>query len=83
MHFSDREYNTQYMLIADTFTVHRETGKQNSKPAPVPQYAQNAQNASSSDRSPAFSRSTRTRELGPEPGPIFHFAAAHTYQNLG
>ena len=37
VHITDREYNTQYMLIADTFTVHRETGKQNSKPAPVPQ----------------------------------------------
>ena len=38
----------------------------------------------------AFSRSnpeprifTLDRELVPEPGPIFHFAAAHTYQNLG
>ena len=29
IHITDREYNTQYMLIADTFTVHRETGKQN------------------------------------------------------
>ena len=37
VYITDREYNTQYMLIADTFTVHRETGKQNSKPAPVPQ----------------------------------------------
>ena len=37
IHITDREYNTQYMLIADTFTVHRETGKQNSKPAPVPE----------------------------------------------
>ena len=27
------------MLIADTFTVHRETGKQNSKSAPVPYLA--------------------------------------------
>ena len=45
--------------------------------------------------SPAFSSSKRLklvpepriftldRELVPEPGPIFHFAAAHTYQNLG
>ena len=32
-------------------------------------------------RSPAFSRSTV--ELGPEPGPISHFSAAHSYQNLG
>ena len=40
-----------------------------------------AQNGSSSVRGPAFSSSTV--ELGPEPGPIFHFAAAHTYQNLG
>ena len=39
-----------------------------------------AQNGSSSVRSPAFSRSTV--ELGPEPVPIFHFAATHTYQNL-
>ena len=37
IHITDKEYNTQYMLIADTFTVHRETGKQNSKSAPVPQ----------------------------------------------
>ena len=54
-----------------------------------------AENGSSSVRSPAFSRSKRLklvpepriftldRELVPEPGPIFHFAAAHTYQNLG
>ena len=54
-----------------------------------------AQNGSSSFRSPAFSSSKRLklvpepriftldRELVPEPGPIFHFAAAHTYQNLG
>ena len=54
-----------------------------------------AQNRSSSFRSPAFSSSKRLklvpepriftfdRELAPEPGPIFHFAAAHTYQNLG
>ena len=54
-----------------------------------------AQNGSSSFRSPAFSRSkwlklfpephifTLDRELVPEPLPIFHFAAAHTYQNLG
>ena len=37
IHITDKEHNTQYMLIADTFTVHRETGKQNSKSAPVPQ----------------------------------------------
>ena len=54
-----------------------------------------AQNCSSSFRSPAFSSSKRLklvpephfftldRELVPEPLPIFHFAAAHTYQNLG
>ena len=54
-----------------------------------------AQNGSSSFRSYAFSRSKRLklvpephiftldRELVPEPLPIFHFAAAHTYQNLG
>ena len=54
-----------------------------------------AQNGSSSFRSPAFSRSKRfklvpeprvftlDRELVPEPWPIFHFAAAHTYHNLG
>ena len=36
---------------------------------------------SSSVRSPTFSRSTV--ELGPEPGAIFHFAAAHTYQIWG
>ena len=54
-----------------------------------------AQNGSSSFRSPAFSSSKRLklvpepriftldRELVPEPGPIFHFAAAHTYQKLG
>ena len=54
-----------------------------------------AQNGSSSFRSHAFSRSKRLklvpephiftldRELVPEPLPIFHFAAAHTYQNLG
>ena len=54
-----------------------------------------AQNGSSSFRSPAFSRSKRLklvpephiftldRELVPEPLPIFHFAAAHAYQNLG
>ena len=54
-----------------------------------------AQNGSSSFRSPAFSSAKRLklvpepriftlhRELVPEPGPIFHFAAAHTYQNLG
>ena len=53
-----------------------------------------AQNGSSSFRSPAFSSSewlklvpephifTLDRELVPEPLPIFHFAAAHTYQNL-
>ena len=35
-----------------------------------------AQNDSSSFRSPHF----HARELVPEPGPIFHFAAAHTYQ---
>ena len=45
----------------------------------APQF--HAQNGSSSFWSPAFSRSTV--ELVPEPGPIFHFAAAHTYQNLG
>ena len=54
-----------------------------------------AQNGSSSFRSSAFSRSKRLtlvpephiftldRELVPEPLPIFHFAAAHTYPNLG
>ena len=54
-----------------------------------------AQNGSSSFRSPAFSSSkqlklvpephifTLDREFVPEPLPIFHFAAAHTYQNLG
>ena len=54
-----------------------------------------AQNGSSSFRSPAFSSSKRLKlvsepniftldqELVPEPLPIFHFAAAHTYQNLG
>ena len=54
-----------------------------------------AQNGSSSFRSPAFSSSKRLklvpephiftldRALVPEPLPIFHFAAAHTYQNLG
>ena len=54
-----------------------------------------AQNGSSSFRSPAFSSSKRLklvpephiftldREPVPEPLPIFHFAAAHTYQNLG
>ena len=54
-----------------------------------------AQNGSSSFRTPAFSKSKRLklvpepliftldRELVPEPLPIFHFAAAHTYQNLG
>ena len=54
-----------------------------------------AQNGSSSFRSPAFSSSKRLNlvpepciftldwELVLEPGPIFHFAAAHTYQNLG
>ena len=54
-----------------------------------------AQNGSSSFRSPAFSSSKRLklvpelriftldRELVPDPLPIFHFAAAHTYQNLG
>ena len=41
-----------------------------------------AQNGSSSFRSPAFSSSKRLK-LVPEPLPIFHFAAAHTYQNLG
>ena len=53
-----------------------------------------AQNGSSSFRSPAFSSSKRLKlvpephtftldgELVPEPLPIFHFAAAHTYQNL-
>ena len=53
------------------------------------------QNISSSFRSPTFSHSKRLklvpepriftldRELVPEPWPIFHFAAAHTYQNLG
>ena len=52
-----------------------------------------AQNGSSSFRSPAFSSSKRLklvpephvftldRELVPEPLPIFHFAAAQTYQN--
>ena len=54
-----------------------------------------AQNGSSSFRTPAFLSSKRLklvpeapiftldRELVPEPGPIFHFAAAYTYQNLG
>ena len=54
-----------------------------------------AQNGSSSFRSPAFSSSKRLklvaephiftldREPVPEPLPIFHFAAVHTYQNLG
>ena len=54
-----------------------------------------AQNGSSSFRSPAFSSSKRLklvpephiftldREPVLEPLPIFHFAAAHTYQNLG
>ena len=54
-----------------------------------------AQNGSSSFRSPAFSSSKRLklfpephiftlhRKLVPEPLPIFHFAAAHTYQQLG
>ena len=54
-----------------------------------------AQNGSSSFRSPAFSSSKRLklvpephiftldRELVPEPGPIFHFATAHTYKHLG
>ena len=54
-----------------------------------------AQNGSSSFRSPAFSSSKRLklvpepriftldRELVPEPGPIFHFAAAHTYKIRG
>ena len=54
-----------------------------------------AQNGSSSFRSPAFSSSkwlklvpehhifTFDRDLVPEPLPIFPFAAAHTYQNLG
>ena len=41
-----------------------------------------AQNGSNSFRSPAFSSSKRLK-LVPEPLPIFHFAAAHTYQNLG
>ena len=53
------------------------------------------QNGSSACRSPAFSSSKRLklvpepriftldRELVPEPGAIFHFAAAHTYQTLG
>ena len=53
-----------------------------------------AQNGSSSFQSPEFSSSKRLklvpepriftldRELVPEPGSIFHFAAAHTYQNL-
>ena len=52
-------------------------------------------NGSSSFRSPAYSSSKRLklvpepriftldRELVPEPWPISHFAAAHTYQNLG
>ena len=59
----------------------------------APQF--HAQNGSSSFRSPAISRSKRLKlvpephiftldqELVPEPLPIFHFAAAHTYQNLG
>ena len=54
-----------------------------------------AQNGSSSFRSPPFSSSKRLklvpetpiftldRELVPEPLPFFHFASAHTYQNLG
>ena len=54
-----------------------------------------AQNSSSSFRSPAFSSSKRLkldpephiltfdRELVPEPLPIFHFAAAHTYKKFG
>ena len=54
-----------------------------------------AQNGSSLFRSPAYSSSKRLklipepriftleRELVQEPGPIIHFAAAHTYQNLG
>ena len=54
-----------------------------------------AQNGSSSFRSPPFSSSkllklvpetpifTLDRELVPEPLPFFHFAVAHTYQNLG
>ena len=53
-----------------------------------------AQNGSSSFRSPPFSSSKRLklvpetpiftldRELVPEPLPFFHFAVAHTYQNL-
>ena len=53
------------------------------------------QNGSSSLRSPAFSSSKRLKlvlepriftldqELVSEPRPIFHFTAAHTYQNLG
>ena len=40
-----------------------------------------AQNGSSSFRSPAFLRFDR--ELVPEPWQSFHFAAAHTYQHLG
>ena len=40
-----------------------------------------AQNGSSSFRSPTFSRSTRSPFRSP--CPFFHFAAAHTYQNLG
>ena len=54
-----------------------------------------AQNGSSSFRCPAFSSSKRLklvpephiftldRKLAPEPLPIFLFAAAHTYPNLG
>ena len=54
-----------------------------------------AQNGSSSFQSPAFSSSKRLklvpephiftldRESVPEPLPIFPFAMAHTYQNLG
>ena len=41
-----------------------------------------AQNGSSSIRSPEFSRSTGSSFRSPA-GAIFHFAAAHTYQNLG
>ena len=54
-----------------------------------------AQNGWSSFRSPAFSSSKRLKlvpepriftldwELVPEPLPILHFSATHTYQNLG
>ena len=54
-----------------------------------------AQNGSSSFRSPPFLSSKRLklvpetpiftldRELVPQPLPFFHFAVAHTYQNLG